>query len=363
MSMKKIAFYINSLDKGGAQRVIVNLSESLYQSGVEVVLVTTKKAEEEYAVSEGIRRVYSEITGKEVTNNRIRNFCHRFHKLRTIWKQEKPDVIVSFIGKNNFMAIATAAMLPISVAVSVRGEPTEEYYTNAMRMIARHLFRFADGVIFQTEDAKAFFPENVQKKSKILPNPLDTACMRPVFTGKRENTIVSVGRIDENKNQKMIIDAFISNHEKHPEMKLIIYGNGEKRESLLQYIKEKQMQEFIEMPGNVSHVPDYIEKARIFILASDTEGMPNALLEAMALGLAVISTDCPCGGPRTIIQSGENGILVPVRDTKALARALEQILENPVLEQKLGANARQVQKKFAPDTVNEQWKNYLEMMR
>lgn len=357
--LNKVAFYINSLDKGGAQRVIVNLAESLYEEGTQVVLVTTKKAEEEYTVSPGIRRVYSEITGEEVTENRITNFKNRFQKLRRIWKEENPDVIISFIGKNNFMAIATALGLSSKVAVSVRGEPTEEYYTKSMQWIARHLFLLADGVIFQTEDAKAFFSKRIQKKSKILPNPLDEACIRPRFEGMRENTIVSVGRVDENKNHRMIIDAFIKNHGKHQEMKLIIYGNGDKRDELLKYVEENHMEQWIELPGNVSHIPDRIEKARIFILASDTEGMPNALLEAMSLGLAVISTNCPCGGPRSVIQQGVNGLLVGVRDTDALTNALDYILSDSQLEKSLGEHAYKIQETLHPKTVNEKWRQYL----
>ncbi|MDD2970526.1 MAG: glycosyltransferase [Lachnospiraceae bacterium] len=359
MGLKKIAFYINSLDKGGAQRVIVNVAEAFYQEGIQVVLVTTFQAEEEYQVSDGIRRVYSEITGDEVTGSRIRNFKNRFTKLRNIWKQEAPDVIVSFIGKNNFMAIATVQGLPTKVAVSVRGEPTEEYYNKVMRFIAKHLFNRADGVIFQTADARAFFPEKVQRKSVILPNPLDVACIRPRYQGEKENVIVAVGRVDENKNHKMLIDAFAAVQGKHPEMKLVIYGNGDQRDPLLQYGRELGLQDRIQMPGNVSDIPEKIERARIFVLTSDTEGMPNALLEAMSLGLAVISTDCPCGGPRTVIQDGENGLLVPVRDTAALTRALHRILESPALERKLSDNASQLQQELSPDKVNKVWRAYL----
>lgn len=362
MGLKKVAFYINSLDKGGAQRVIVNLAEFLHQNGTEIVLVTTRKAEEEYLVSAGIRRVYSEIDGREVTKSRLCNFKNRYCKLRNIWKQERPDIIVSFIGKNNFMAIATAAFLPISVAVSVRGEPTEEYYNRLMRVIARNLFTCASGVIFQTEDAKAFFPKCVQKRSVILPNPLDMSCIRPRFVGKRENTIVSVGRVDNNKNHKMLIDAFAAIHADFPEMKLVIYGNGDMRNKLNEYIKKMDMANCISLPGNVSQIPDHIERARIFVLTSDTEGMPNALLEAMALGLAVISTDCPCGGPRTMIQDGINGLLVPVRDTKALSVALRKILSDSELEKRLGEQAAKIQNVLSPERVNHKWQNYLESL-
>ena len=139
MNSKKIMFYIASLAKGGAQRVILNLTESLVSKGHQVTIVTTGMVENEYELPTGAKRILSDIQDSEITSNRILNLKNRFMKLRSIWQKENPDVIISFIGKNNFMAILTAWGLNIPVVTSVRGEPTEEYYSKMTRFLAKTL--------------------------------------------------------------------------------------------------------------------------------------------------------------------------------------------------------------------------------
>ena len=112
--------------------------------------------------------------------------------------------------------------------------------------------------------------------------------------------------------------------------------------------------------GMVEDVAAHIEKASLFILASAQEGMPNALIEAMALGLPCISTDCPCGGPADLIANGENGILVPVGDRQAMKDAMVRVLEDPALADKLGTAAAAIQEKLDPATVNRMWKTYFD---
>lgn len=359
MDRKTIALFIYSLQKGGSQRVIVNLAEYLHKKEYKVILVTKDKCEDEYEINPDIIRVFSEPNEKELQGGRIRNFIVRFCKLRGIWKQYKPNVILSFLGKSNLMAIATSAFLPSRVVVSVRGEPTMEYEGIFMQKLAKAAFGFADGCIFQTKLAQEFFPEKVQKKSIILPNPMNQDFVRPEYTGIREQEIVAVGRMDENKNHEMLIHAFAKIANEYPLLKLTIYGEGSCREKLEALVKEKQLENRISMPGNVTDVANHIEKAKIFALTSNTEGMPNTLMEAMALGLCVVSTDCPCGGPGELIQPGVNGLLVPVGDAFALADAFRSILTDEELASKLGKNARKIKEQMEPSLVNKQWENYL----
>ena len=150
VNMKRIALFISSLQKGGSERVMVNLAEYLHKNRYEVILVTQYKKEVEYDISPEIRRVYSEPEEHELQGGRIHNFLARFRKLRNIWQAYKPDVILSFLGKNNLMAIATSAFLPSRVVVSVRGEPTVEYEGRLMQLLARWMFRFADGAHIST---------------------------------------------------------------------------------------------------------------------------------------------------------------------------------------------------------------------
>ena len=357
--MKRIALFISSLQKGGSERVMVNLAEYLHKNHYDVILVTQYKKEVEYDLSPEIRRVYSEPEEHELQGGRIHNFLARFRKLRSIWKAYKPDVILSFLGKNNLMAIATAAFLPCNVAVSVRGEPTMEYEGKLMQAIAKSTFRFADGIILQTKQASEFFPNGVRKKAVILPNPINPIFVEKRYTGEREDVIVTAGRLDENKNHAMLIHAFAKIAEEYPTTNLVIYGEGESRGKLEALIAEKGLTERISMPGSVTDIADRICRARIFTLTSNTEGMPNSVMEAMALGIPVVSTDCPCGGPATLIEDGVNGLLVPVGDAFALSDAFRKILSDAEFAKKIGENAHDIAKKMKPEEVNRKWEEYL----
>lgn len=360
--MKRIILFISSLQKGGSERVMVNLAEYFQEQKYDVILVTQYQREKEYCISPKIRRVYSEPDESMLDGGRIRNFCVRFRTLRNLWKTYRPDVILSFLGKNNLMAVAAAAFLPIKVAVSVRGEPTMEYQGKFMQFIAKTVFRFADGVILQTEQAGQFFPRAVRRKSVILPNPLNPQFTERKVCADREDLIVAAGRLDENKNHAMLIHAFGRIAEEYPTVKLVIYGEGELRTKLEMLIAEKGLTDRISMPGNVNDIADRIGRARIFTLTSNTEGMPNSIMEAMALGIPVIATDCPCGGPATLIEHGVNGLLVPVGDAFALADAFRRIFEDREFEQKLRENARRITETLAPEQVNKKWEDYLNQL-
>lgn len=357
--MKRIILFISSLKKGGSERVMVNIAEYLHEKKYDVILVTQYKSEKEYSILPEIRRVYSEPDETRLQGGRIKNFCVRYRELRKIWKAYKPDVILSFLGKNNLMAIAAAALLPSKVAVSVRGEPTMEYEGWLMRFLAKFMFRFADGVIFQTDMARAFFPKAVRRKSVILHNPLNRQFLDREVCVEKDNLIVAVGRLDENKNHAMLIHAFSKIADEYPKMRLVIYGEGGLRPKLEALVAEKGLSDRIELPGSVTDVADRICKAKIFALTSNTEGMPNSIIEAMALGVPVVATDCPCGGSAALIEEGENGLLVPVGDAFALADAFRKILEDTEFAKKLSENAYQTTMEFTPDKVNKEWEEYL----
>lgn len=355
----KIMFYVGNLARGGAQRVIVNLANYFNSLHYPVIIVTAKYEEGEYTYDEGVGRIISDLTEDEISDSAWKNFVGRLSKLRKIWKKERPSVIISFMGKSNFMTIVSAFFLHIPVLVSVRSDPRREYGTKVMRLLSKTLFYFATGVILQTEDAVKYFPRCIQKKAVIMPNSLKPDFIKERFEGARRNEIVTVGAVDQNKNHALLIDAFAQIAPDYPDMKVILYGDGCMRPILEEKVKKLKLSEKIKFAGKQTAIYDKIDKARIFVLTSNAEGMPNALIEAMALGLAVISTDCPCGGPRTLIQDGENGLLVPVGDTKALAAALKRILDDAGLEEKLGRRAHRLGMELKPEAVNEKWKKYI----
>lgn len=354
-----IAMLIGSLTKGGAERVLVNLADYFAGKGYMVTMVTQYRLENEYPLNEKVKRVISDITPEETTKSRIINFQRRFSKLRRIWKSEKPDVILSFIGKNNMMAILTSRFLKIPVAVSVRAEPALEYYNSWMRFMARHLFAKAEGVILQTCQCFAFFPKKVRDKAVILKNPVSASFFRERYKGEREKTIVAVGRIDENKNHEMLIRAFSEIAREFPDYKLIIYGEGECRDRLIKMAEDLGYSDRILLPGSIEHVADAIYKTRVFVLSSNSEGVPNTLIEAMLMGLTVIATDCPCGGPADLIEDGVNGFLIPVGDVGLLKEKMQYLIKNLQMADEMGSMATKTADIFQPEKVYGAWEKFI----
>lgn len=354
---KHIAFYIGSLSKGGAERVFVNLAAYFLSQGYRVTMVTQYRREQEYALPQGARRILSDLTPEE-SGGRLTNLWRRYRKLRRIFKTIRADLVLSVFGKNNFMAILANAFLSTRVVVSVVADPAEEYPDAPMRFLARTLFPFADGIVMQTTDAVKWFPRRLQKKCVILKNSLNPAFVRPRYEGSREPDIVAVGRLDQNKNHRMILRAFARIAGRFPKSRLILYGEGPERQNLEKLAKEQGLSDRILLPGAVTDVADRIEKAYAFVLSSFTEGMPNTLLEAMSLGLACISTDCPCGGPKDLIQDGVNGFLVPPNDDATLAKRLEELLADPKKADSLGRAAAGRMREYRPKTVNKEWETY-----
>ncbi len=354
-----IACMIGSLSKGGSERVMCNLIQYFIEHNHQVTLVTQYKRNDEYPLDDRVNRIISDINPERVGNNRGLNFIRRFQKLRNIWKTEKPDAILVFIGKNNFMALLTAWGLRIPVVVSVRADPDQEYPNRWMRFMARHLFKKAAGVILQTRECMEFFPKAVRQKSVILHNPVNEVFFENPYEGDREHTIVTVGRIDENKNQALLLRAFARIAADYPDYQILLYGKGDQEEKLKRLAGDLGIAERVTFAGNVSDVSDKIRKAGVFVLPSNTEGMPNALIEAMVSGLPVIATDCPCGGPRELIDHGKNGLLTPVDDVEKMKENLQFLLNNSQNAYQMGQNARKTTDIYREEIVYREWMDYL----
>ena len=356
---RHIAFYIGSLSKGGAERVFINLAGYFLSAGYDVTMITQYIRENEYPLPDGATRVVSDLTEEEM-HGRIFNFFARIMKLHRIIRDTDADLLMTTIGKANFMAIVCSAFLPTRVVVSVVAEPTLEYPTPIMKLLLQVLFGDADGIVMQTHRQQLFLRYGLRKASVILPNSVNPAFDRERYEGERKLNVYTVGRLDENKNQAMAIDAFGKVLKAHPDAKLILCGEGPQKASLIKRAGDAGIEDRCEFAGQVSNVADRLTEAYAFVLTSDTEGMPNTLLEAMSLGIACISTDCPCGGPAEMIENGKNGILVGVRDSDALARALINLMDDPAYADALDRSARDTMKAYRPEAVNRKWREYFD---
>ena len=352
----KVLFYIGSLGRGGAERVIVNLAHSFSKVGYESVMVTSYCSEIEYPLSNDIRRIVL------LEKNKKRGFIGRniflLRSIRSIVKQEKPDIIISFMPEMNFRIIIATRRLKVKKLISVRNDPDREYPNKILKFLAKTLYKKADAVVFQTEDAKKWFSKKIQSKSKVIANDVNPIFFETEYRGGKD--IVTLGRLTEQKNHKLLIDAYKQICETHPDVNLRIYGSGKLETELKSHIASLNLENRVFLMGQTSNSHEVLANARCFALSSDFEGMPNALLEALVVGVPCISTDCPCGGPKCMIEDGVNGLLTPVCDVESMSNALDRILSDNEFATTLGKNARQSSVKYKSDTVFAEWKNYVD---
>lgn len=167
--------------------------------------------------------------------------------------------------------------------------------------------------------------------------------------------IVTCGRLTEQKNHRLLIDAFAEVQKIYPFATLKIYGEGVLREKLQNQIDSLNLNEKVFLMGATNDVAKALQTADLFVLSSDYEGMPNALMEAMAAGVPCISTDCPCGGPRELFGEDASDKLVPCNDSAQLAEAICKVLETT----KDGMTEKRHAETFKPDRVNQMWKDYV----
>lgn len=355
--MKKILLYISSLKRGGAERVMATIAQYLAKS-YEVVLATDRIESDEFKITDAIHRVNIEEQIKGQKNRRLQSLS-RICALRRLYQNEKPDIVLSFMAASGMRMTFALLFTSAKHVMAIRSNPEYILKERVRGPVLRYCLRRAKGIVFQMDSQKEMFETSVQNKSTVIFNPVNEAFLDIKSPDIRSNQIVTVGRLFDYKNHKMLIKAFADISKKFPDMTLIIYGEGPYRQQTEAYIKELSLTNKVFLPGSNEHVAENIKDAALFVLTSDTEGMPNTLIEAMVLGIPVISTDCPCGGPRTLIHNKENGILVPVGDEKALAQAMTDVLSNHAYAKKLSENAKKLLKLVEHDSICGRWEQYL----
>ena len=355
-------FHINSLGKGGAERVVSLLSNEFAKNDTEVVIATEWYSDEEYELDKRVKRVHAGLSESDEKASRIAKQWIRIRNLRKVILEEKPDVVISFCVKANYRAMMATTSTNIPVIVSVRNDPKIDYVGRANNMMNKLFMNKAAGCVFQTQEAKEFFDEVLQEKSRIICNPVNEKYLQAERKAAKKK-IVCVGRLVSQKNQMLLVNAFENILQRHEDYELYLYGDGsddECKEELLTYVNgSRLLKNHIHFMGLSSTLEKDMADAAMFVLPSNYEGMPNALMEAMALGLPVISTDCPCGGSRYWIEPGITGQLVPVKNVKSMAQAIEYYITNPEEAENMGKKARQRLQEATLDKVYEQWKQYI----
>ena len=295
----KLLFCFDSMNRGGAERVIANLSNDFIKRH-EITLVATREDKSMYELNQNIK--YLSLDKYQKSKNIIIKNIRRIRKLKDIIAEEKPDIMISFLPSPSYRLIVANLFNNNKIIASIRNDPNIEYNNFFKKILANTLYSRANGIVFQTEDAKKWFSKKIQKKSTVITNPINEKFICKPYAGHRKKEIVNVGRLNTQKNHELLINAFSEVSKKHNDYILKIYGDGCLKEKLKNQINKLELEDKVFLMGMTDDVKSSIYKSSIFVLSSDYEGMPNALMEAMALGLPCISTNCPIGGPKYLIR-------------------------------------------------------------
>ncbi len=361
--MKSIAFHLNTLCQGGAERVVSNLANQFAEQGYKVYVATEWYDENEFQLDPRVNRVHVGLREVDENKNRITKFFLRIKYLREFMDREKPDVLVAFAQRANYRALMASRKKDIPVVISIRTDPVGHYDAISDKIQIPWLFPKAAGCVFQTTGQKEWFAPYLQDNSTIILNPVNPKYIGVPKPEVRDKAVVHHARLVDFKNQPMLCRAFLKVHEKHPDYVLKIYGPDSQdgtKEILDDIIAKNHAEDYILLLGGSDSLEKELPHGAVYAFSSDWEGLPNSLMEAMALGMPCVATDCPCGGPRTIMKDGENGLLVPIKDEDAMAAAINRLIEDRELAERLGDNAREIADICNGESVFRQWRDYLD---
>lgn len=348
----KITFLIETLSGGGAERMTSVLANSFYNYGYDVNIIIFNKSSNEYLVYDKIKKHYLNSKKSSCIFLRV---IRRIHEINKLIREIDSDVIISLSATvTNITLITWLLGNTKKVILSERNDPNKHPKSSFLKLIRRFLYKLADNVVFQTNEAKVYFLRSIQKKSIIIPNQIEEDLPEPYF-GDRKHEIVNFCRLDSQKNLMMLIDAFGLLIKDYPDYSLLIYGKGPLESKLKEYAEKHIRNKKVYFKGYQKNIHNKILNSAMFVSSSEYEGISNSMLESLAIGLPTICTDCPVGGARMFIKSYENGLLVPVGDTNALYKAMKKVIEDKKLSEKLSKNAVKIREKLSADKVFKKW--------
>lgn len=366
----KILFVISGLfDAGGAERVLTIMANHWAEQRHEVIIVTFDDGSYSpyYNLSNQLRHKFLDLPAEtsSLFQGALANL-KRSNKLKFFFKQTKPDVIISFLTNTNITTLLASLGTGLPVIISERNHPAYTKIDPVRKKFRSWLYPRADAVVCQTEGILSYYQPLLAKNGVFIPNPVlpaDPSPSPPEIPLPEGRLLLAAGSMSRTKvYQKgfdMLIPVFSSLAQKHQDWHLLILGDGDQRNELLNQVKELSLADRIHLPGNVDNIQAIYNKADLFVLPSRYEGFPNVLCEAMASALPAVSFDCPTG-PAEIIRHEEDGLLVPTEDTVALEKALNQLMSNDTLRKKLSEKAVEIVERFDLEKVMRQWESVLE---
>lgn len=306
------------------------------------------------------------IEVKIFKNNDSTNGIDDIRNLRTFLKKNQFSAIIAF-GYTVSIKIAFASIglkCRKKIIMSERNDPARNVNSLITNKLRSWAYSTAQAVVFQTEDARRFFSKKIQKKGKIILNPLFVDNNADGIKRDKKR-IIAVGRITTQKNFIIMLKAFKLFSGEFPDYYLDIYGepdNTGEYDRLTKYISENNLLDKVKFKGFSNKIANEYYGCRIYLSSSDYEGLSNSMLEAMACGLIVICTDCPCGGARMVINDGENGYLVPVGGYQQMYNTLKKVANDESESEKIVKNTVKIRKQLDISNIGKQWSELINQL-
>lgn len=352
-----IKFLITSLGGGGAERVVCNLANYLVSKGDNVTISVIRGGVTKYNLDEQVRVDYFQKNYYDTPVSIVKRVKEIVRVFNFFCSSQKNQRVVCFLELPVAYALLFKPFVKAMLIICERNNP--EFYTKGYQYLYKLLANKTDLCICQTKVIADWYGNIIKdhNKIKVIPNSINSTILGSII-GKRTNKeIVSMARLTPQKNQRLLIEAFAEISREYPDYRLIIYGEGPLRQELTNLVVSKGLSEKVALPGFTSDVIEVFNHASMFVMTSDHEGMPNALAEAIAMGVPSISTDCGGGGARELIDDGINGFLVPCRDLKSLVSAMKKIISNPNMATQFSHEAYAIRKRLNPDIIHSQWRH------
>lgn len=352
-TQKKIIVSDATLGAGGAERVLSVLSASFADHYDEVVYITWIDVPDFYPIDKRISRVCieRECGSKNILSKALwfRKYVKRIH----------PDLVLSFLTPYNVLVSASLIGVDVPLVVAERNDPSFVWNSFVKRNIRRLAYVKPVGILVQTQKNQSYFKGKYLEKTFVIYNPIimDSDYRGKALRTDKKNRIVSVSRLMKQKNQDMLLKAFKIFHDSHPEYTLTIYGKGEYRPEVERLIEKYGLTSSVELPGATDNLWNEIVDAKCFALSSWYEGMPNALLEALCLGLPCVSTRV--SGSTDLIETGKNGYLVDLDDYQSMAKHFSDIIDGG-LGNTIGQKATNIYNKLKVEVISRQWIEYID---
>ncbi len=349
-----VLFLISSLYGGGAEKVCCVLASGLAERhDVAVLYFSERPGGRTYPLDPRVTRIRMPYRGCSFRRSPLRALAYAWLNVREVRKVKKArhvDAAVSLLREPNVLNVLSRR--GERVVTSERANP--RIYCPEKFWQTRFAYALSDHVVFQSRKVQHLYGPWIRRRSSIIPNPVSVSCLADE---KRNKRVVTAGRLVAQKNHKMLIESFAAFRAKYPEYTLTIYGEGEERENLQRQIDRLGLGDCVFLPGNEPDLHERIRDAEIFVLSSNFEGLSNALLECMTMGIACISTRCE--GSEDVIRHGENGLLIDIGDERALTESLCALAADPALRARLEAEAKKDAAAFDKTVVVRAWEQIL----